>query len=125
MKGFINYFFCDQLFLVGTIFNRLSNKEYFLSKQLYLKSKLFLILYSFFFFSLSLIFIFFFKLSFFYTFCLYCFSTLSSLFFLSYLGLYGTFVINLFTLLIFWISLIIQLPYFFLYDNILLISLGK
>lgn len=62
---------------------------------------------------------------FFYFGILFIFSTLLSLILLSYLGFYGVFLLNLITLVLFWISLIIHFNLFFL-DNIFFkINLGK
>ena len=46
-------------------------------------------------------------------FLLFFLSSLLSLFLLSYLGLYGVFILNLITLLIFWFSTIIHANYYF------------
>jgi len=62
---------------------------------------------------------------FFYFGLLFIFTTLSSLFLLSYYGLYGVFFINLVSIIIFWISTVFYFDMFFL-DNISYkINLGK
>jgi len=62
---------------------------------------------------------------FFYFGILFIFTTLSSLVLLSYLGLYGVFLLNLFSLFLFWLSTSLYVNVFFV-DNIFIkINLGK
>lgn len=62
---------------------------------------------------------------FFYTGFLFLFSTLLSLILMSYLGLYGVFVVNLITLLTFWISVLFYFDFFFVDNNFFKIVVGK
>ena len=52
-------------------------------------------------------------------------TTVTSYIFLSYLGLYGVFILNLVALVFFWYSLIINLDFFFIQNNFFKIKLGK
>jgi len=62
---------------------------------------------------------------FFYFGILFIFTTISSLILLSYLGLYGVFLLNLISLFFFWLSTILYINIFFI-DNIFVkINLGK
>lgn len=62
---------------------------------------------------------------FFYFGILFIFTTLCSLLLLSYLGLYGSFLLNMFTLFLFWFSTLLYINVFFI-DNIFIkINLGK
>lgn len=56
---------------------------------------------------------------------LFLFSTLCSLVFLNFLGLYGVFVLNFFILLCLWISIIPYVNYIFFENGYYFISLGK
>lgn len=62
---------------------------------------------------------------FFYFFILFIFTNIFSFLFLSFLGLYGIFIINLITLILFWISLIFYLNNFFVLNDVYNINLGK
>ena len=62
---------------------------------------------------------------FFYFFILFIFTNMFSFLFLSFLGLYGVFIINLITLVLFWISLLFYLNNFFIFNDIYNINLGK
>lgn len=65
-------------------------------------------------------------LPFFYYFALlFIFSTISSFFLISYLGLYGIFVYNFITIFLFWISLIMFFNFFFIDNKFYIIDLGK
>ena len=62
---------------------------------------------------------------FFYSGFLFLFSTLVSLILMSYLGIYGVFIINLITLFTLWISVIIYFDFFFVENNFFKIIVGK
>lgn len=62
---------------------------------------------------------------FFYTGFLFLFSTLLSLVLMSYLGLYGVFLVNLVTLASFWISVLMYFDFFFVDNNFFKIVVGK
>ena len=62
---------------------------------------------------------------FFYSGFLFLFSTLFSLFLMSYLGLYGVFITNLITLFTLWISIIIYFDFFFVENNFFKIIICK
>jgi NADH:ubiquinone oxidoreductase subunit 5 (subunit L)/multisubunit Na+/H+ antiporter MnhA subunit len=62
---------------------------------------------------------------FFFGFTLFLSSTLISLFFLSHLGLYGVFVFNLITIVIFWLTTILYFDSFFYENMFYKISVGK
>lgn len=52
-------------------------------------------------------------------------TNVSSLFFLSFLGFYGVFILNLISLILFWFSSIFYLNNFFIYNYIYNINLGR
>lgn len=56
---------------------------------------------------------------------LFFFTTFSSFFLLSALGLYGVFIVNLFSLLLFWVSLIVNIGYIFNNQQFYKISISK
>lgn len=62
---------------------------------------------------------------FFYFGLLFIFSTISSLFLLSYYGFYGVFILNLITIILFWISTIFYFDRFFIDNMTYKIDLGK
>lgn len=62
---------------------------------------------------------------FFYTGFLFLFSTVLSLLLMSYLGLYGVFVLNFVTLLSFWLSVVFYMDFFFSNNNFFKIVVGK
>lgn len=56
---------------------------------------------------------------------LFFFTNIVSLFFLSYLGIYGVFLINLFSLFFFWFSLLLQFDFFFQNDGFIKLVVGE
>lgn len=62
---------------------------------------------------------------FFYFGVLFVLSTIFSLFFLSYLGLYGVFILNLITIVMFWVSSIFYFNSFYVDNVSYKINLGK
>ena len=62
---------------------------------------------------------------FFFSAILFLFTTLVSLLFSTYLGLYGIFLLNFISIFFFWISSIMQFNRFFIYNDLLKINLGS
>lgn len=60
-----------------------------------------------------------------YTGLLFLFSTILSLVFMSYLGLYGVFILNLMTLFSFWVSVLVYMDFFFYENGFFKIVIGK
>lgn len=62
---------------------------------------------------------------FFFFYVLFIFTTLFSFFYLSFLGFYGVFILNLISIVLFWISSLISFNDFFLKNTIIIINIGK
>jgi len=128
----ILYFFNFDKIIYSLNFNEYSNNILYFNNSNFNSNYYNLILYKFYLFFFSFnenlhnIIIYSYNLPiFFYFGVFFILTTLFSLILLSYLGLYGVFIINLFSLILFWLSTCIYLNIFFL-DNIFIkINLGK